>query len=140
MFSKLAFQNVRRSLKDYSVYFLTLTFGVCIFYVFNSMESQYVMEILLSANKGMIRVILQLIDVVSVFVSVVLGFLILYANGFMIRRRKKHGSRRRSVNGNDENVRSVVECSSSVHRFWFCGTQTTNRLNSVMKSDGDNSI
>ena len=38
MFSKLAFQNVRRSLKDYSVYFLTLTFGVCIFYVFNSME------------------------------------------------------------------------------------------------------
>ncbi|WP_352408385.1 ABC transporter permease [Lawsonibacter hominis] len=89
MFSKLAFQNVRRSLKDYSVYFLTLTFGVCIFYVFNSMESQYVMEILLSANKGMIRVILQLIDVVSVFVSVVLGFLILYANGFMIRRRKK---------------------------------------------------
>ena len=89
MFSKLAFQNVRRSLKDYSVYFLTLTFGVCIFYVFNSMESQYVMEILLSANKNMIRVILQLIDVVSVFVSVVLGFLILYANGFMIRRRKK---------------------------------------------------
>ena len=42
MFSKLAFQNVRRSLKDYSVYFLTLTFGVCIFYVFNSMESQVV--------------------------------------------------------------------------------------------------
>ena len=39
MFSKLALRNVTRSLKDYSVYFLTLTFGVSIFYVFNSLES-----------------------------------------------------------------------------------------------------
>ncbi len=40
MFSKLALKNVSRSLQDYSVYFLTLTFGVCLFYVFNSLEDQ----------------------------------------------------------------------------------------------------
>ena len=40
MCCKLAFRNVRRSLKDYFVYFLTLTFGVCIFYVFGSMDAQ----------------------------------------------------------------------------------------------------
>lgn len=44
MFSKLALRNVLRSLKDYSVYFITITFGVCIFYIFNSMESQTVMS------------------------------------------------------------------------------------------------
>lgn len=89
MFYKIAGKNVTRSLKDYSVYFLTLMFGVCIFYVFNSMDSQYVMEILLGANKDIIRTILQLIDLLSAFVSVVLAFLVLYANGFMVKRRKK---------------------------------------------------
>ena len=88
MFSKLALKNVTRSLRDYSVYFLTLTFGVCIFYVFNSMDAQYVMESLKGGN-DIARIIIQLIDVISVFVSVVLAFLILYANSFMVRRRKK---------------------------------------------------
>lgn len=89
MFSKLALKNVARSLRDYSVYFLTLTFGVCIFYVFNSMDSQYVMEALRSNTSNIIEVLVMLIDILSVFVSVVLGFLILYANSFMIRRRKR---------------------------------------------------
>lgn len=89
MFSKLALKNVARSLRDYSVYFLTLTFGVCIFYVFNSMDSQYVMENLRSNTSNIIEVLVMLIDILSVFVSVVLGFLILYANSFMIRRRKR---------------------------------------------------
>lgn len=43
MFFKLSFDNVKRSLKDYTIYFLTLAFGVCLFYVFNSIESQQIM-------------------------------------------------------------------------------------------------
>lgn len=89
MFSKLALKNVVRSVKDYSVYFITLTFGVCIFYVFNSMESQTVMGYLGGSESNYVRSILLLIDVLSVFVSVVLAFLILYANTFLIRRRKR---------------------------------------------------
>lgn len=90
MFSKLALKNVTRSLKDYSVYFLTLTFGVCIFYVFNSLESQWVMEALQGGEKSSILdATLMLVDIFSVFVSVILAFLILYANNFMFKRRKK---------------------------------------------------
>ena len=40
MYSKIAIKNVRKSFKDYSIYFLTLTLVICIFYSFNSMESQ----------------------------------------------------------------------------------------------------
>ena len=40
MFCKLALGNVRRSFRDYGVYLLTLTFGVCLFYTFNSVEDQ----------------------------------------------------------------------------------------------------
>lgn len=89
MFSKLAVKNVVRSVRDYSVYFITLLFGVCVFYVFNSMESQTVMGYLGGGTSPYVQSILLLIDVISVFVSVVLAFLILYANTFMIRRRKR---------------------------------------------------
>ena len=50
MFCKLALRNVRRSLRDYAVYFLTLTFGVCLFYVFNALDSQSAMEFLRAAE------------------------------------------------------------------------------------------
>ena len=46
MFSKLAIRNVRRSFRDYGIYFLTLTFGVCLFYTFNSVEGQGAMAYL----------------------------------------------------------------------------------------------
>lgn len=95
MFSKIARKNVTRSLRDYSVYFLTLMFGVCLFYVFNSLESQWVFQSLNAGSDAagrtaeMLKTILVLVDIFSVFVSVVLAFLILYANNFMVKRRKK---------------------------------------------------
>ncbi|MBP1736963.1 MAG: hypothetical protein H6Q60_844 [Oscillospiraceae bacterium] len=89
MFLKLALRNVTRGMRDYSVYFLTLTFGVCVFYMFNSLGSQPAMTILASSDAGMVKDILLYMDVLSVFVSVVLACLVLYANRFMLRRRKK---------------------------------------------------
>ena len=89
MFFKLARKNVTRSMRDYAIYFITLLFGVCVFYVFNSLENQWVMELLAEQNSDYVRAILQLTDVVSVFVSVVLAGLILYANTFLLRRRKR---------------------------------------------------
>ena len=43
MYFKLAAKNMKKSLKDYTIYFLTLVFGVCVFYTFNSIKSQGVM-------------------------------------------------------------------------------------------------
>ena len=43
MYFKLAFKNIKKSYKNYVIYFLTLIFGICIFYTFNSIESQSVM-------------------------------------------------------------------------------------------------
>lgn len=89
MFCKLAARNVRRSLGDYSVYFLTLALGVCVFYAFNAMEGQSVMTFLAQKQLGMVEAIMTLIEVFSVFVSVILAGLMLYANTFMMKRRKK---------------------------------------------------
>ena len=40
MYSKIAFSNVKKSIRDYTIYFLTLTFGICLFYMFNSVQAQ----------------------------------------------------------------------------------------------------
>lgn len=89
MFCKLAFRNVKRSVKDYFIYFLTLTFGVCLFYTFNSLGTQQVMEYLGKSQSYMVEAIMVYMKVLSVFVAVVLAGLILYANTFLLRRRKK---------------------------------------------------
>lgn len=89
MYFKLAVRNVRKSFRDYAIYFLTLMFGVCIFYVFNSIESQQSMMALTESQLNTLRILREILNIVSVFVSVILGFLIVYANRFLIRRRKK---------------------------------------------------
>lgn len=89
MYFKLSLRNVRKSFSDYTLYFLTLTFGVCVFYVFNSIEAQKAMMHISNSALEIMKTIAWLIDGVSVFVSFILGFLIVYANNFLIRRRKR---------------------------------------------------
>ena len=89
MFSKLAVRNVRRSFRDYGVYLLTLTFGVCLFYTFNSIDGQAVMVYLAQNGNPAVETIMILMDVLSVFVAAVLACLILYADRFLMRRRKR---------------------------------------------------
>lgn len=86
---KLAFKNVGKSIRDYAIYFLTLALGVCIFYVFNSMDSQALLAGLSMAQGGVLEMLVTAIDATSVFVSAILAFLIVYANKFLMRRRKK---------------------------------------------------
>lgn len=89
MFFKLALRNVRRSFRDYGVYLLTLTFGVCLFYTFNSLDGQGAIVYLAQKENPMVEVILSFMSIFSVFVAVVLACLILYANRFLLRRRKR---------------------------------------------------
>ncbi|WP_195428246.1 FtsX-like permease family protein [Clostridium sp. D46t1_190503_E9] len=89
MYSKIAFNNVKKSIKDYAIYFLTLTFAVCIFYSFNSIESQKAIFEMNSSQSNTISGLSKIIGMVSIFVSVILGSLIIYANNFLIKKRKK---------------------------------------------------
>lgn len=89
MYFKIALNNVKKSFKDYTIYFLTLTFAVCIFYSFNSIESQKAMFEISKSEANYIDMLTTVISWVSVLVSAILGGLIIYANNFMIKRRKK---------------------------------------------------
>lgn len=86
---KLALKNIKKSLKDYSIYFFTLVVAVAVFYSFNSIDSQTAMMTLNENKMAMVKSLISVINTFSVFVAVVLGFLIVYANNFLIKRRKK---------------------------------------------------
>ena len=89
MLFKLSFENMKKSIKDYAIYFLTLVLGVAIFYMFNSLDSQQAMLQVSQSQRQIIKLMISMLGFVSVFVAVVLGLLIVYANNFLINRRKK---------------------------------------------------
>ena len=89
MLFKLSIKNMRKTIKDFAIYFLTLVLGVAIFYMFNSLDSQEAMLQVSSSTRELIKLMITMLGFVSVFVAVILGLLIVYANNFLINRRKK---------------------------------------------------
>ena len=89
MLFKLSLSNLRKSIQDYAVYFFTLVIGVAVFYVFNSIETQTAFLEISTITKEIITLLLSMLSGVSVFVSVVLGLLIVYASRFMMKRRNR---------------------------------------------------
>ena len=89
MLINLAFKNVGKGYRDYGVYFFTLSFGVCIFYLFNSISVHQ--DVL--ANRTGMKEAMEWLDTAlyfsSLFVAVIMGLLIVYANSYFMRKRKK---------------------------------------------------
>lgn len=89
MLPKIALGNVRKSLRDFSVFFITLVFGVCAFYAFASINDQTAVINLTELQSEAVNAVMRMLSSVSVFVAVILGFLVVYANRFLVRRRKR---------------------------------------------------
>lgn len=89
MLFKLSLKNISKSIKDYTIYFFTLILGVAIFYVFNAIDDQTIMLNVSSSTYEIIKLLTQILSGVSVFVSFILAFLIIYASRFLIKRRNK---------------------------------------------------
>ena len=89
MLFKLSLKNIKKSFKDYAIYFLTLVLGIAIFYMFNSLDSQQAMLQVSKSTKDIITLMINMLGLVSVFVAVILALLIVYANNFIVNRRKK---------------------------------------------------
>lgn len=89
MFAKLAAANVRKSARDFAIYFFTLALGIAVFYAFNSIADSSAVDAINQDSRQMIELLGTLISGVSVFIAFILAFLVVYANRFLIRRRNK---------------------------------------------------
>ena len=92
MLFKLSFRNIIRSMKDYAIYFFTLILGVVIFYVFNAIGTQTSMMKLSESTHDVVKLLVNVLSGVSVVVAGILGYLIIYASRFLIKRRNKEFS------------------------------------------------
>ena len=89
MLARLALGNVRKSLADFGIYFLTVMLGVAVFYAFNSMTAQQGVLAFSETQDKMFELLGMVIGGVSVFIAFVLVFLVVYANSFLVKRRKR---------------------------------------------------
>ncbi|PBE74215.1 FtsX-like permease family protein [Clostridioides difficile] len=104
-FKKLALNNVKKSLKYYLIYFITLVFGVIILYTFNSLDNDIAIlsnNALLSSSISFVR---GIVSIFSILVCIIFAFLIIYANNYLMKQRKKEfgiysilGMDRRDIN------------------------------------------
>lgn len=87
MLCKLAWGNVRRAGRDYLVYLLTLTLGVTVFYAFNTISMQ--VDIAGIKEQGLSELMGSILGYLTYFLAGVMAFLMVYANNFIMKRRKK---------------------------------------------------
>lgn len=87
--SKISLRNVRRSIRDYAIYFFTLILGVSIFYVFNAIVTQTAFLNISEDTRELIDLLRESLSAISVFVAFVLGALVVYASRFLIKRRNR---------------------------------------------------
>lgn len=87
MLAKLALGNVRKSLRDYAVYFVTIVLGVAVFYAFNTISDQA--DFLSGSANSLLQALGGIMTGLTVFLALVLGFLMVYANNYLVRRRKR---------------------------------------------------
>ncbi len=87
LYIKLAWGNLRRALKDFAVYFVTLMLSVSLFYSFNTLTNQAFFVELSSSTSRLVLRMAVLITGLSIFLMIVIGILIVYANVFFMRRR-----------------------------------------------------
>ena len=87
MYAKLAKSNARKSIKDYLIYFITITICVSLFYAITSLSSssyEFITEE--SYNFRTLQLILKYSTYV---ITAILILLIAYVNKYMIRRRQR---------------------------------------------------
>lgn len=89
MLFSLSVKNFRKSIRDYSIYFFTMILGVAVFYIFNAIETQTAMMEVSQTKAAIIDSMNGIMSGVSIFVSLVLGYLIVYASRFMLKKRKR---------------------------------------------------
>lgn len=112
MILKLAYRNVRKSYQDFMIYFVTLMFSVCLFYTFNSFQAQQEMMVLREQQNAIMGTVSIFMVFLSVFVAMVLAGLIVYANRFLMRRRKKEFGLYMLMGMEDSTISRILVCET----------------------------
>lgn len=114
MLFKISVSNIRKSLRDYAIYFFTLIIGVAVFYVFNAVGTQAAYLTFKNDSRDIVVLLTTMLSGVSIFVSVVLGLLIVYASRFLIKRRNKEFALYMMLGMGKGRISSILLCETII--------------------------
>ena len=110
MYSKLAFRNIRRSLRDYIIYFVTLTLTAALMYSFLALG--FSPDILaMTENMSMLT---SGILMLSVLIALLSSFVVGYAIRFMLGQRKKEFAAYELMGMEVKSVRNLFLAENSI--------------------------
>lgn len=109
MYIKLVFRNLKRSFGSYIIYFLTLGFAVSIFYIFNAIPFSQSVQ---SSSEKIRETMPNVMSTLSIFISIVLGFLIIYANNFIVKKRSKEIGIYMLLGMNAQKISAMLFCET----------------------------
>jgi len=89
MLLKLSYKNIKKSIKDYMIFFFTLVLGVMIFYIFSALDKQTAVMEMDNAPEDLLAEFNIIMKYINIFVAIILGLLIVYSSSFLMKRRKK---------------------------------------------------
>lgn len=87
MIFKMAVSNIKKSYKDYAIYFITLMFSIIIFFIVNALSSEIGRQMFNDPKN--IKSFEDTFGLVVAIITFTLLFLIIYANQFIMKRRYK---------------------------------------------------
>ena len=112
MLFKLSFRNIKRSMRDFTIYFVTIVLGIATFYAFDSLSCQRVLFDIQTTRVDMWDTIDYLMKMFGVVVTFVLCALILYANNFLLKRRKSEFGTYMVLGMSPGRVSQIIVCET----------------------------
>ena len=90
MYLNLALKNLKNNMRDYLVYFFTIAVSISLFYAFGVLDkSHYLMQTMGIVADYELSQVNSGYNIASIGVGVILAIVIIYANTFFLKRRKK---------------------------------------------------
>ena len=113
MFAKLALRNVRRQIRSYLIYFVTVALSVALMFAVNNLSYSDQVRRLAEKSNDM-RTMFTMVAVLSCLVT---ALVLSYATGFMLKLRKKEFGMYLTLGMTRRNIQRLFACETGLLSF-----------------------
>lgn len=110
MFAKLALRNVRRQIRNYLIYFVTVALSIALMFAVNNLSYSHRIQTL-SQMSTEIRSMFTIVTVLSCLVT---ALVLSYATGFMLKLRKKEFGMYLTLGMTRRNIQALFVCETGL--------------------------
>ncbi|MGM9661607.1 MAG: ABC transporter permease [Oscillospiraceae bacterium] len=114
MFAKLALRNVRRQIRNYLIYFVTVALSIALLFAVNNLSYSDRVQSLSEVSSDM-RTMFAMVTVLSCLVT---ALVLSYATGFMLKLRKKEFGMYLTLGMTRRNIQTLFACETGLLSFF----------------------